>query len=344
MEEQRECRTRGVDSREMTPAYARRLSRPRKEKSTFRVDILYASCWQVDRRHATSTFRHFADARAISRTGHCATAFPLSLCPLLLSAPVSPRSHLRDLVAFPALSLPFTLSHTPTVTFASPHPHDYLTICTLPSTLSLTQSHCPLLRHTSKRHSSRNITTRPSKKQRPLSPVDDYEGDFELTQRSQLSQLSATPSALSPSSSTRPSTSSPLDTLPWESITPFQPTQLFSSSLPIFRKSDVRQYESVEEKSEEELARYTFTEVLDYFLRLPTNASKRRSLFTDQQYIDLLHQCMNSLSVATQMVGRDKAEERWLWGQLKLGTYKHVRMSYQVSDDRTGNESQCSGS
>ena len=72
------------------------------------------------------------------------------------------------------------------------------------------------------------------------------------------------------------------------------------------------------------MARYTFTEVLDYSLRLPANANKRRALFTDQQYIDLLHQCLNSLSVTEQMLGRDRGEERWLWGQLKLGTYKHV--------------------
>jgi hypothetical protein len=116
-----------------------------------------------------------------------------------------------------------------------------------------------------KRPSPRNNPAQPAKKRRPA----DHDGD--LDQPSQHSGLTISDeSTVHSSAPSPPSISSVCETVSssgetpqWESIAPFQPTQLFTSTLPIFRKSDVRQYEVVEERSDEELARYTFTQTLD---------------------------------------------------------------------------------
>jgi hypothetical protein len=178
----------------------------------------------------------------------------------------------------------------------------------------------------------------PQKRRRSPSPDyddDDNETPSHISDRTISDDSSISPSIPSPSNASHQSVSSSLDTPQWQSKAPFQPSQLFISSLPIFRKSDIQHYEPVEECSEEELSRFTFKEALDYFLRLPANANKRRALFTDQQYIDLLHQCVSTQKVAEQMQGRSKTEERWLYGQLKMSTYKQVQMSYRVAEDQT---------
>ena len=116
--------------------------------------------------------------------------------------------------------------------------------------------------------------------------------------------------------------------------------QKFKSALPIFRQSDVTVYSPVEAKTADELATLTFHEWLDYFFRrLPplTEDNKKhpgKSLFSDQQYIDLLHQYMSSQSVAEQMEGRTQQGTNWLYYQLKTGTFKCVEMFYRVAADR----------
>ena len=110
---------------------------------------------------------------------------------------------------------------------------------------------------------------------------------------------------------------------------------MFKAALPIFRKGDMLQYDAVQERSDDELLAMTFNEWLNYFLRLPAFAMRRKALFTDQQYIDLLHQCMpEAANVAVQMKGRTAKEEAWLYGQLSTCTYKTVSMSWKVAEDR----------
>ena len=123
----------------------------------------------------------------------------------------------------------------------------------------------------------------------------------------------------------------------WQSTAPFNPEakQMFKAALPIFRKGDIQQYDAVQERNDDELLAMTFNEWLHYFLRLPAFAMRRKALFTDQQYIDLLHQCMpDAASVAVQMKGRTAKEEAWLYGQLNTCTYKTVSMSWKVAEDR----------
>src|SRR5271170_5815398 len=93
----------------------------------------------------------------------------------------------------------------------------------------------------------------------------------------------------------------------WQDRTSFVPAakQTFKSSLPIFRKANMQQYDPVEERSGDELQAMTFHDWLNYFLRLPAFAFKRRALFTDHQYLDVLYQCMpgNHGTVSEQMKG-----------------------------------------
>ena len=122
----------------------------------------------------------------------------------------------------------------------------------------------------------------------------------------------------------------------WIDGTPFDPThQLFKSALPIFRQVDIRQYDPVPTKTAVELDQRTFTEWLDYTLRLPDTHGKRiKNLYTDQQYIDLLAQCTGSQRVSEQMSERSQADKQWLYNQVKNGTYRRVDESYRVSADR----------
>jgi len=154
----------------------------------------------------------------------------------------------------------------------------------------------------------------------------------EYAPRSPDSQHSSPAHSLSSSSSSLSSSSS---NRTWKDKTPFTPKQqVFKASLPIFRHGNIRQLTPVEPKTELELARLTFHDWLDYYLRLPDN-KRSRNLFTDQQYIDLLHQCTGSQSVAEQMRERSQADKAWLYNQLKAGTYRRVQQSYTMSTDQT---------
>ena len=109
--------------------------------------------------------------------------------------------------------------------------------------------------------------------------------------------------------------------LAWQNKASFDPgakqQQEWTSRLPIFRMANMQQYDPVKERSEDELQAMTFLDWLDYFLRLPAFAYKRRALFTDQQYLDVLYQCIpgNHATVSDQMKGRPVKEETWLYGQ-----------------------------
>ena len=128
--------------------------------------------------------------------------------------------------------------------------------------------------------------------------------------------------------------------LAWQNKASFDPgakqQQEWTSRLPIFRMANMQQYDPVKERSEDELQAMTFLDWLDYFLRLPAFAYKRRALFTDQQYLDVLYQCIpgNHATVSDQMKGRPVKEETWLYGQLSACTYKVLEMSFKVSVDQ----------
>ena len=123
---------------------------------------------------------------------------------------------------------------------------------------------------------------------------------------------------------------------PWRDTRPFQHGQRFKSALPIFRRGDVKEYNAVETLSDDERAKLTFAESLDYYLRLPANAIKRnKSLISDRQYIDLLHQCTGNQTVAEQMREREQVDVTWLYNQVKAATYRRVDMDFKVADDRT---------
>ena len=92
----------------------------------------------------------------------------------------------------------------------------------------------------------------------------------------------------------------------WKSNVSFAAAQTFESALPIFRASDVQVRPVAEDKTNDELAQLTFAEWLDYFLRLST--TNRKGLYSDQQYVDLLHACKGSQSVADQMAERTKTD------------------------------------
>ena len=72
-----------------------------------------------------------------------------------------------------------------------------------------------------------------------------------------------------------------------------------------------QQCDIVAERSDDELQAMTINDWLNYFLRLPAYAVKRKALFTDQQYIDLLHQCLpGALRVSVQMKGVQRRRKR----------------------------------
>ena len=92
----------------------------------------------------------------------------------------------------------------------------------------------------------------------------------------------------------------------------------------------------MEAQTDEELAKLTFHEWLQYFLRLPAVANKRsKALMSDQQYIDLLHQCTGPQKISEQMRERTQVELQWMYNQLKSATYKRVDIAYRVTPDRT---------
>ena len=98
----------------------------------------------------------------------------------------------------------------------------------------------------------------------------------------------------------------------------------------------MKEYNAVETLSDDERAKLTFAESLDYYLRLPANATKRnKSLISDRQYIDLLHQCTGNQTVAEQMREREQVDVTWLYNQVKAATYRRVDMDFKVADDRT---------
>ena len=101
--------------------------------------------------------------------------------------------------------------------------------------------------------------------------------------------------------------------------------------LPIFRHGEIQVLTPVEPKPDGDLLKLTFIEWLDYYLRLP---SHHKGLYTEQQYVDLLHACTGSQSIAEQMADRSEADNSWVYNQISTGTFESVRMSYQVSNDR----------
>lgn len=179
-----------------------------------------------------------------------------------------------------------------------------------------------------------------TKRQR-ITARPDEENTAESDSQSTVSNPS-TPSSpesrhTSPAQSPSTAVSSESDSnKPWHNRIPFNPTQQqFKASLPIFRHGDIRHLTPVESKTQEELERLTFHDWLDYFLRLPDNANKRsKNLYTDQQYIDLLHQCTSSQNVAEQMSERSQGDRTWLYNQLKNGTYRRTEQSYKMSADQ----------
>ena len=79
-----------------------------------------------------------------------------------------------------------------------------------------------------------------------------------------------------------------------------------------------------------------FTAWLDHSFRCPARInSGYKNTYSDQQYIDLLHQCTTNHSVAEQMAGRSEKDTQWLYNQLKTGTFRRVEQSYKVSADQT---------
>ena len=148
-----------------------------------------------------------------------------------------------------------------------------------------------------------------------------------------LTDLSTLPSPVPLSVS--PTAGQPVNQPGWQSSATFHSTQTFNTRIPIFRASDMQAFSSVEERSEEDLQALTFTQWLDYFLRFPGNAQQRKTLFTDQHYIDLLHHFVNKSKVSDQMKDRDSSDEQWLYSQLKGNTYMSVTMAYKVAKDRT---------
>ena len=141
--------------------------------------------------------------------------------------------------------------------------------------------------------------------------------------------------AYSPSSSSSSvPTTATTATAAWQNTTAFTTAnaQYFKAVLPIFRQGDLQAYAAQPAKMPQELDQLTFSQWLQYSLSQPD--FKPNNMYTDQQYIDLLHQCCTSQTVSTQMEDRTEKEQQWVYNQLKTGTFKRVDMAHRVSADR----------
>ena len=117
----------------------------------------------------------------------------------------------------------------------------------------------------------------------------------------------------------------------------FNPKVEHTSLLPIFRQRHIKSFtpdDDMKELSKEDDAKLTFHEWLDYFLRWPAYSKARRALFTDQQYIDLLHSCQFApkKKVSEVMEGRPEKDTVWVRSQLSHNTFRHLSMKYTVAD------------
>ena len=115
----------------------------------------------------------------------------------------------------------------------------------------------------------------------------------------------------------------------------FSPDNEYSTLMPIFRQSHVRQYApstDVARRSTKQLAALSFREWLDDFLRSPS--LRRAACYNDAEYFLLLQACerrdLGEVEPAEEQ--DDDAVARHLNQTLRCNTYRRVNMRYTAAD------------
>ena len=121
---------------------------------------------------------------------------------------------------------------------------------------------------------------------------------------------------------------------PDDTSAPFDPEECRPSRLPIFRVSDIVTRQPAADRTDREVAAFTFTQWLEYFLTHPTFAAQRSSSFSDEQYCVLLGYLTHddpNLRVVDYVIEKDLdlTWETWLYHEITDNTYQYMVMSYR---------------
>jgi len=127
----------------------------------------------------------------------------------------------------------------------------------------------------------------------------------------------------------------------WTDATVFDGDVCQPSRFPIFRDSHVLTRQPVADKTEEELARLTFDQWLEYFLSHPSFAGPRRYLMSDERYVTILNLCVSGQRLVEYIEHRkmDKESSAWLYPTMVQDTYKYLVLEFRgrlVSEIDTG--------
>ena len=116
----------------------------------------------------------------------------------------------------------------------------------------------------------------------------------------------------------------------------FNLTEPIVTSIPIFRRRDVRDRPVPAELSEQQQGELSFDQWLDYYLSHPSTAKKRAHLYTDDQYLLLLEFLVSNKKVVEFCDGRpnSEAEKYFLWAEMQENTYKFIEHQFIIDPMR----------